>query len=158
MANELPRSGGNSRSSRTDWSHARSRNETPSRALIYQALLAAAVGLVAWYIVSNTIHNLEARGIASGFQFLSREAGFEISETTLISYDATSTYRRAIAVGFLNTFRVAVFGIVIATILGAVIGIARLARNWLLAKLAAVYVELIRNVPLLVQLFFGTRS
>jgi general L-amino acid transport system permease protein len=117
-------------------------------------LLAAAVGLGAWYIVSNTAHNLEARGIASGFQFLSREAGFEISETTFISYDATSTYRRAIAVGFLNTFRVAAFGIVIATALGALIGIARLARNWLLAKLAAVYVELIRNVPLLVQLFF----
>jgi general L-amino acid transport system permease protein len=119
-----------------------------------QGLLAGAVGLLAWYLISNTVENLQARGIASGFQFLFREAGFEISETTFISYNAASTYFRALVVGVLNTFRVAAAGIVLATCLGALIGLARLSRNWLLAKFAAAYVEVIRNVPLLVQLFF----
>jgi general L-amino acid transport system permease protein len=124
------------------------------RALVYQALLAVAVGLAAWYLIANTAHNLEKRGITSGFQFLSREAGFEISETTFLSYDAASTYLRAIAVGFCNTIRVAAIGIMLATMLGALIGLARLTRNWLVVKLAGGYVEVIRNVPLLVQLFF----
>ena len=124
------------------------------RAVISQGLLAGAVGLFAWYVISNTGENLRARGIASGFEFLFREAGFEISETTLLSYDAANTYFRALAVGVLNTFRVAVIGIVLATLLGALMGLARLSRNWLLAKFAAAYVEVIRNVPLLVQLFF----
>jgi general L-amino acid transport system permease protein len=119
-----------------------------------QGVLAGAVGLLAWYLISNTVENLQARGIASGFQFLFREAGFEISETTFISYNAASTYFRALTVGVLNTFRVAAAGIVLATWLGTLIGLARLSRNWLLGKFAAAYVEVIRNVPLLVQLFF----
>jgi general L-amino acid transport system permease protein len=124
------------------------------RALVYQGFLAGAVGLFLWYIISNTAQNLQARGIASGFEFLFREAGFEISETPFLSYDAANTYFRALAVGVLNTFRVAALGIVLATLLGALVGLARLSRNWLLAKFAAAYVEVIRNVPLLVQLFF----
>ena len=124
------------------------------RAALYQAGLAAAVALVAWYFVSNTATNLESRRIASGFAFLGREAGFEIGETTFIAYGAADSYLRALAVGLLNTFRVAAIGVVAATLLGALIGLARLSPNWLLGKLAAGYVEVIRNVPLLVQLFF----
>ena len=119
-----------------------------------QAVLLCAVGLVFWYFASNTAHNLEARRIASGFGFLAREAGFEIGETTSLSYSAADTYLRALVVGLANTFRVAVLGIVLATLLGTLVGLARLSPNWLLAKLAAGYVETVRNVPLLVQLFF----
>jgi general L-amino acid transport system permease protein len=125
-----------------------------TRELIYQCLLAGAVGFVAWYVISNTAENLRTRGIASGFEFLFRESGFEISETTFISYHAANTYLGALVVGVLNTFRVAAIGIVLATFSGALIGVARLSRNGLVAKLAGAYVEVIRNVPLLVQLFF----
>jgi general L-amino acid transport system permease protein len=129
-------------------------NDARARAFAYQLLVAGAVGLVAWYLVSNTAQNLEQRKIASGFAFLEREAGFEISESTFLSYSAADTYLRAIGVGLLNTFRVAAIGIILATVFGSLIGVARLAPNWLLAKIAGGYVELIRNVPLVVQLFF----
>jgi general L-amino acid transport system permease protein len=124
------------------------------RAVLYQVLLVAAVGLVAWFLISNTAHNLETRKIASGFGFLKRQAGFAIGETTLIAYNAADTYLRALEVGVLNTFRVSLIGIVFATLLGTLIGLARLSHNWMLSKLAAGYVETLRNVPLLVQLFF----
>jgi general L-amino acid transport system permease protein len=124
------------------------------RAALYQAGLVIAAGLVLWFFVSNTAQNLESRKIASGFGFLSREAGFEIGETTLLAYGAADTYLRALGVGLANTLRVAIVGVVVATLLGTLIGLARLSSNWLLAKLAAVYVEVMRNVPLLVQLFF----
>ena len=125
-----------------------------ARALLYQFGLVGAVGLLAWYVTFNTAENLQTRGIASGFRFLFREAGFEISETTFLSYNAASTYLRALGVGVLNTLRVAAIAIVLATLLGALIGLARLSLNWLVATFAAAYVEVIRNVPLLVQLFF----
>jgi general L-amino acid transport system permease protein len=124
------------------------------RAVALQVLLVAAVVGVVWLLAAITAHNLEARRIASGFGFLQREAGFEIGETPFLSYNASDTYARAIAVGLINTFRVALIGIVLATVLGTLIGLARLSRNWLLAKLATGYVEALRNVPLLVQLFF----
>jgi len=124
------------------------------RAALYQAGLAAAVALLAWYFVSNTAANLESRRIASGFAFLAREAGFEIGETTFLAYSAADSYLRALAVGVLNTFRVAGIGVVAATLLGVLVGLARLSPNWLLSKIAAGYVEVIRNIPLLVQLFF----
>ena len=76
------------------------------RAILYQVLLVLAVGLVAWFLISNTTHNLEQRKIASGFGFLDREAGFAIGETTLIAYNAADSYLRALTVGVLNTFRV----------------------------------------------------
>ena len=110
--------------------------------------------LGAWYLVSNALENLEARRIASGFGFLWREAGFEIGETTFLSFSAADAYLKALAVGLLNTFRVALLAIVFATMLGVIIGLARLSLNWLLAKIAAGYVEVMRNVPLVVQLFF----
>jgi general L-amino acid transport system permease protein len=143
-------SAGTAGSSKLTWSL----NQPRVRSIVYQALLAAAVGLAAWYFVSNAMENLTARRIASGFGFLSREAGFEIGETTLLSYDAGDTYLRALAVGLFNTFRVATLAIIFSTILGALIGLARLSHNWLVAKLAAGYIEGIRNVPLVVQLFF----
>src|SRR5262245_12473118 len=124
------------------------------RALTYQVLLAAAVSLTAGYFISNAHENLLARHIGSGFGFLSREAGFEIGESTLLTYSARDTYLKALAVGLLNTFRAAVPAILFSTLIGVALGIARLTRNWLLAKVASAYVELARNVPLIVQLFF----
>lgn len=125
-----------------------------AKALAYQLGLVAGVTFVGWYVVSNTVHNLETRRIASGFAFLAREAGFEIGETTFIAYGAADSYLRALTVGLLNTFRVALIGIVCATLLGTLIGLARLSTNWLVARFAAGYVETMRNIPLLVQLFF----
>lgn len=119
-----------------------------------QAALLAALGLVFWVFASNTAQNLEVRRIASGFGFLSREAGFEIGETAFLAYSAADSYARALAVGLANTFWVAALGVVLATLLGLAVGLARLSPNWLLARLAAAYVETLRNVPLLVQLFF----
>lgn len=124
------------------------------RGWLYQAALLAAAGLVAWFFVSNTARNLEVLRIASGFGFLRREAGFEIGETTFIAFSAADSYLRAFSAGLANTFRVALIGVALATVLGTLIGLARLSSNWLLAKLAALYVEVMRNVPLLVQLFF----
>jgi len=123
------------------------------RSVIYQILAISVVGGLIWFLVSNTMHNLAIRNIATGFGFLHREAGFAIGET-LISYTPQDTYGRAILVGLLNTLRVAVIGIVLATILGTIIGIARLSKNWLISKLASIYVEVMRNIPLLLQLFF----
>ncbi|WP_422098760.1 amino acid ABC transporter permease [Variovorax sp.] len=122
-----------------------------TRALACQAAAIAAVALVAWFLVSNTLHNLASRNISTGFGFLGREAGFAIGEST-IAYTPADSYARAIGVGALNTLRVALIGIVAATLLGTLTGIARLSGNWLIAKLSALYVELVRNVPLLLQL------
>ncbi|HTJ98235.1 MAG TPA: amino acid ABC transporter permease [Bordetella sp.] len=128
-------------------------NDPGVRAIVYQVVAVAAVAWVVWFLVSNTLHNLSTRHISTGFGFLDREAGFAIGETP-ISYTPANTYGRAIVVGLLNTLRAAVIGIVLATVFGTVIGIARLSRNWLIAKLASVYVEVMRNIPLLLQLFF----
>ncbi len=128
-------------------------NDPKFRAIVYQVLVVALVALGVWYLVSNTLHNLSVRNIATGFGFLSREAGFAIGES-VIDYAPADTYARALTVGLLNTLRAAVIGIVLATILGTIIGIARLSSNWLVAKLASVYVEVLRNIPLLLQLFF----
>ena len=122
-----------------------------ARGYLYQALLLAAVGGIAWYLLSNTLYNLASRGIQVGFAFLGKEAGFEIAEK-LIEYDATRSYAAALAVGLLNTLHVALLGIVIATALGTLIGIARLSSNWLVARIAEAYVEFMRNIPLLLQL------
>src|SRR6266542_3727674 len=124
------------------------------RPVVYQALLATGVGIAAWYFTSNAAENLWQRRIASGFGFLAHEAGFEVGESAFLSYDSTDTYLRAIAVGFFNTFRVSVLAIIFSTVLGGFIGLTRLSPNWLLAKLAAAYIEMIRNIPLVVQLFF----
>jgi general L-amino acid transport system permease protein len=129
-------------------------NDPKVRSIAYQVALCALVGIAVYGAASNAITNLERAHIASGFGFWHTTAGFDISQT-LIQYDAqASTYGRAFWVGLLNTLLVASIGIVIATILGFVIGIARLSKNWLVSKAATGYVETIRNIPLLLQLLF----
>ncbi len=128
-------------------------NDPKVRSVLYQVLAILCVGGAIWYLVINTLHNLSLRNISTGFDFLRREAGFAIGES-VIDYGPQDTYFRAISVGLLNTLRVAVVGIVLATIFGTIIGIARLSSNWLVAKLATIYVETMRNIPLLLQLFF----
>jgi len=126
--------------------------EPKSRGIIFQVLLALAIVWFGYEIVNNTIVNLQKQNTASGFDFLGRTAGFDISQS-LIEYSNTMSYGRAFWVGLLNTLLVAILGIVLATILGFLIGIGRLSSNWLIAKLCTVYVEIVRNVPLLLQLF-----
>ena len=111
-----------------------------------------AVAVIAW-LWSNTVHNLSVRRISTGFAFLGREAGMPIADSW-IPYSAKDHYLRAFLVGLANTLRVAVIGVLLATILGTLIGIARLSSNWLLSRLAAVYVEVLRDIPLLLQLLF----
>jgi general L-amino acid transport system permease protein len=121
------------------------------QALLLQALVLGAVVALGAYLVHNTLVNLARQGIATGFSYLGREASFEIGEK-LIPYSPADTYARALLVGLVNTLLVAGVGIVLATVLGVVIGIARLSRNWLIRSLAGCYVEMVRNVPLLLQL------
>lgn len=124
------------------------------RGYAYQFLLLAVVGFLIWSAASNAIENLRAQKIASGFGFWHNASGFDINQK-LIPYDASSgTYGRAFWVGLLNTLLVASIGIVLATFLGFFVGVARLSSNWIVSKIAMVYVEVIRNVPLLLQLFF----
>ena len=128
-------------------------NDPDKRALIFQAIVLAAVFAFFAYIFSNTLHNLEKRGISTGFDFLNNEAGFGIL-MSLIPYDETYTFGRTFLVGLLNTLLVSFLGIILATILGFIIGIARLSNNWLIAKIATVYIETFRNIPLLLQILF----
>ncbi len=129
-------------------------NDPKIRSIAYQIALCVVVGFLVYGAARNAIDNLARANIASGFGFWNHTAGFDISQT-LIEYSARgSTYGRAFWVGLLNTLLVAGVGIIIATILGFVIGISRLSRNWLLAKVAGGYVETIRNLPLLLQLLF----
>jgi general L-amino acid transport system permease protein len=130
-----------------DWLYARK-----TRGVILQVLLVLALVLLAYEIVGNTMENLRKQNLASGFGFLEKTAGFDISQT-LIPYKSTSTYARAFVVGLLNTLLVAIIGIALATVLGFVIGLGRLSSNWLVARLSTTYVEVVRNVPLLLQLF-----
>ena len=123
------------------------------RGVVWQVLVVGVVAAIVYWLWGNTVHNLEVRRIATGFGFLNREAGLPIGES-LIEYSPTDTYFRALLVGLLNTLKIAVVGIVLATVLGTLVGIARLSRNWLLSKIAGVYVEVIRDLPLLLQLLF----
>ena len=123
------------------------------RGIAYQiGFVAAVAGLIA-FVVHNTLVNIGRQNIATGFGFLHREAAFGIGES-LIDYSPADTYARAFLVGLTNTLHVAVLGIVLATILGTLMGLARLSSNWLARKLAQIYVETFRNIPLALQLFF----
>ena len=124
------------------------------RRIAYQAAAVAVALVVAWYLVHNTMVNLDDRRIASGFAFLEREAGFEIGESAFLRYSASDSYLRALAVGLTNTLSVALAGIVFATLLGTAVGLFRLSANFLLRSAGGLYVEFIRNSPLLVPLFF----
>jgi general L-amino acid transport system permease protein len=122
------------------------------RSLVYQVVAVLLVVAAGAYLVNNTLQNMRARGIQSGFDFLLQPAGFAISES-LFEFDSAHSYAWAFLIGLSNTLRVAIVGIVLATIVGTLVGIGRLSRNFLIRSLCAVYVETFRNVPLLLQLF-----
>ena len=128
-------------------------NRPKIRAVFYQLVLLAALLWLGVEIALNAKANLDAQKITSGFGFLDNTAGFGINQS-LIAYNEADTYARVFFVGLLNTLLVAAIGIVLATILGFLVGLARLSPNWLVARLAGGYVELIRNLPLLFQLLF----
>ncbi|MFJ3008260.1 amino acid ABC transporter permease [Pseudomonas fluorescens] len=123
------------------------------RALVFQIVTVLAVIIIGGYLFHNTQTNLEHRGITSGFDFLERSAGFGIAQH-LIPYVEADSYSRVFLIGLLNTLLVTCIGIVLATILGFIIGVARLSSNWMINKLATVYVEIFRNIPPLLQILF----
>ena len=123
------------------------------RSIFYQLGVLAMVGLLGYYLVSNTLANLERQAIATGFGFLEKEASFEIGES-VIPYSAADNYTRALLVGVLNTLLVSFIGIVLTIILGTIIGVLRLSTNWLVSRLAAIYIEVFQDIPVLLQLFF----
>lgn len=132
---------------RRDWSW----RSQAFRGLVYQIVAVAVVVLGLWYLAQNTLANMQARGIQSGFDFLWQPAGFDIGETVL-NYDALDPYWRAFGAGILNTLRVAVIGVVLATVLGTMLGIGRFSHNALVRGICYAYVETFRNVPVLLQL------
>ncbi len=123
------------------------------RGVLFQIGTVCMVGLLAYYLISNVLINLEKQSIATGWGFLTKESSFEIGES-LISYSSADTYARALLVGALNTLKVSFIGIVITLVLGTLVGIARLSTNWLVAKLAGIYIEVMQDIPVLLQLFF----
>ena len=128
-------------------------NDPKIRGIFFQVLVVVLLVAGVWWIAHNVIDNLTRLRIASGFGFLKGRAGFDISESA-IAYSSDSTYGRAILVGLLNTLIVAIVGIITATIIGFVIGIGRLSQNWLIRKICTVYVEVFRNIPPLLVIFF----
>ncbi|WP_192246274.1 amino acid ABC transporter permease [Mesorhizobium silamurunense] len=128
-------------------------NDPKIRGLFFQTLVIILLFGSIWWIVHNVIDNLTRLHIASGFQFLRGRAGFDISDTP-IAYTSDSTYGRALVVGLLNTIIVAAAGVVTATIIGFIVGIGRLSQNWLIRKICMVYVEIFRNIPPLLVIFF----
>lgn len=123
------------------------------RSLLYQVLVIVVVVATAAYLIGNAQQAMDKRGISTGFGFLSDEAGFAIGEG-LIAYDSSDTYLRAYAVAILNTLKVSVFSVIGATLIGVLIGIARLSSNWFVARLSSIYIEIFRNTPQLVQIIF----
>ena len=123
------------------------------RGIVFQIL--TILGLVAflWYIGSNTMTNIEQRGIKSGFAFMESTAGFEIDESP-IQFSSTDTHGRVFLVGLTNTLIITFVGIILSTILGLIIGILRLSNNWLIKKIAAAYIDIFRNIPILLQILF----
>ncbi len=125
------------------------------RAVVYQILIIATLAFVGYWIWNNTLANMEARGIRAGFDFLDSEAGFPILYSPFLEYNpAQDTYFKTFLIGLYNTILVSVLGIVLATVIGLVVGLSRLSKNWLLSSLAGVYVEVFRNIPLLLQIMF----
>jgi general L-amino acid transport system permease protein len=123
------------------------------RAWLFQIITIVAVVFMGWYLFDNTQTNLQHRGITSGFGFLDRSAGFGIAQH-LIPYVESDTYSRVFVIGLLNTLLVTFIGVILATLLGFIIGVARLSSNWMINKLATVYVEVFRNIPPLLQILF----
>jgi len=127
-------------------------NDPRIRSIFVQLALLIIVFVLFYVIVQNTYVNLKARHIASGYEFLGKTAGFDIIQS-LIPYSSASSYGTAILVGLLNTILISILGIVAATIIGFLIGIMRLSRNWVVSRIAVCYIEFFRNVPLLLQVF-----
>ncbi|MCP3440811.1 amino acid ABC transporter permease [Bradyrhizobium sp. CCGUVB14] len=123
------------------------------RSIVVQVAIVVLLVLGLWWISDNTIENLRRSNIPTGFEFLNSRSGFEIPDR-LIDYSSESSYGRALLVGIVNTVRVAVLGIIVATIIGFVVGIGRLSSNWMIRKLATIYIEVFRNVPLLLVILF----
>ncbi len=124
------------------------------RAIVWQAVVVGVLVAIVAYLVHNTSQNLAARHIATGFAFLGRTAGIPIGEHAIPYDPSVNTYGYALVIGILNTLKVAVVGIVLTTVLGTLLGIMRLSKNWLLSKIAYLYVEVLRDIPVLLQLFF----
>lgn len=130
-------------------------NDPRARSVFYQIVLATAIIAFVYYIIDNTARNLEARGIASGFGFLGTPAGFDVAMSPFFKYDLeTATYFDVLLVGMSNTLLAALIGCPLATILGFIVGVLRLSPNWIVARIAYVYVETMRNIPLLLHLLF----
>ncbi|MBL4751742.1 MAG: ABC transporter permease subunit [Amylibacter sp.] len=124
------------------------------RSAFYQILTAGIVGWLVWYLISNTAHNLEVRGMNTGFNFITASAGFD-TDFKLIDYQpGVGTYGDIFIIGALNTLLISFLSIIVSTILGFTIGVLRLSSNWLVSKVALAYVEIFRNVPLLIQIVF----
>jgi len=123
------------------------------RQFIYQALAAIFIVWLVWYASTNAAQNLAKANMTASFTFLNGRAGFDIAQTP-IQYSSDSTYLRALTLGLINTLIVAVFGIITATIIGLLVGMGRLSHNWLIAKISTVYVEIFRNIPPLLVIFF----
>ena len=121
------------------------------QAVVWQVVVLAIVASIGYYLYSNMQENLERQNIKTGFEYLGREAGFGIGESW-VEYSPASTYSQALLVGFLNTLAVAVVGVVMATIIGISVGVSSLSRNWLVAKMTSVYINLLRNIPVLLQI------
>ena len=128
-------------------------NNPQTRAIVFQVIALAVTVVLGWTIFDNAQENLRRLGIASGFGFLDSPSGFDIVQT-LIPYSSSSSYGRVFWVALLNTLLVSALGIVLATLIGFLVGIARLSRNWLVSRLALAYIETFRNIPLLLQIFF----
>lgn len=124
------------------------------RAIVFQILIVGLVVGVLAYFVSNARQHLTEQHVTTGFGYLERNAGFQISESPIDFDGAVNSYGLAVVVGILNTVKVSVIGIVLATVLGTLIGVGRLSTNWLLSRICAVYVEVVRDIPVLLQLFF----
>ena len=129
-------------------------NDPDKRAIIYQVVVVAIIVWFVYAIINNTATNMEERGLASGFGFLSTSAGFGIISTPFVPYSEASNYFTVFLVGLVNTIIIAAVGCFFALILGFIVGIARLSSNWLVQKIATFYIELFRNVPLLLQILF----
>ncbi|MDK1376671.1 MULTISPECIES: amino acid ABC transporter permease [unclassified Sinorhizobium] len=128
-------------------------NDPQVRGIFYQAITIIILAVLIYWIVDNTIENLRRANIASGYGFLRSRAGFDVGQS-LIAFTSDSSYGRALVVGFVNTLVVAITGIVTATIIGFLVGIGRLSHNWIIAKLSLAYVEVFRNIPPLLVIFF----
>ncbi len=128
-------------------------NRAENRSMVFQVLVAAGLAYFFYTIYNNTLTNMEARGIRTGFGFMSQPAGFDIL-LKLIPYEATDSYGRTFFVGLLNTLLVSFISIIFATLLGFLVGVSRLSANWLVSKVATIFVETFRNIPLLLQIFF----